>query len=218
MQSETLQPEATTARRISIEYFSLHEGPESEQLREEIEAAEQAGRMAGSDVSVVRGHVELLKTYDRLLATYDSGDSTSAAAAFALGEIVFTRYRRPGDAFTWYAISLGLDPDGPLAPRALYAMGWLSTERLDDPEAGEQWFVRLDECCPDSPQARARRGEEFVEAKPRTREELELLAGLGPGGTSGGVGPINLDDPRKLPWRSLRRGGPGALSARENGL
>ncbi len=218
VESESLQPEATTARRISIEYFSQHGGPESEQLREEIEAAEQAGRMAGSDVSAVRDHVALLKIYDRLEARYDAGDSTAAAAAFALGEIVFTRYRRPGDAFTWYSISVGLDPTGPLAPRALYAMGWLSTEKLDDPEAGEQWFVRLEECCPDSPQARARRGEEFVEAKPRTREELELLAGIGGGAIAGGVGPVDLDDPRTLPWRSLRRGGPGALSARENGL
>jgi tetratricopeptide (TPR) repeat protein len=218
VESESLQPEATTARRISIEYFSRHEGPGSEQLREEIESAENAGRMAGPDVSVVRNHVAQLKTYDRLLATYDSGDSTASAAAFALGEIVFTSYKRPGEAFTWYSIALALDPTGPLAARALYAMGWLKTERLDEPEAGEQWFAQLQECCPDSPQARARRGEEFVQAKPRTREELEMLAGLGPGVVGGGIGPVNLDDPRQLPWRSLRRGGPGALSSRESGL
>ena len=218
VRSDSLQPEATTARRIAIEYFSRHEGPESARLREEIESAEQAGRMAGSDVSVVRDHMALLKTYDALLARYDAGDSTAAAAAFALGEIVFTHYRRPADAFTWYAVSLGLDPTGPLAPRSLYAMGWLSTEKLDDPEAGKEWFDRLQECCPDSPQARARRGEEFVTAKPRTREELEMLAGLGPGAVAGASGPVDLNDPRKLPWRSLRRGGPGALSARESGL
>jgi tetratricopeptide (TPR) repeat protein len=213
--SANLQPEATAARRIAIEHFSLEEGPESATLREEIQAARDAGRMAGSDVYAVREHMALLDTYDNLRARFDVGDSTAAAAAFALGEIVLTRYFRPAEAATWYATSLELDPLGPLAPRAIYAMGWLNKEELGDPEAGEEWFARLQECCPDTPQARALRGEEFVAAKPRTREELERMAGLVagvPGGAAPGVVP---DDPRLAPWRSLRRGGPGSQTPRE---
>lgn len=218
VESESLQPEATTARRIAIEYFSRNEGPESEALREEIQAAKDAGRMAGDDAERVRAHMSLLELYDNLRARYDRGDSTSAAAAFAIAEIVLTRYQRPTDAVHWYKTSLGLDPEGPLAPRALYALGWLNTDRLDDPEEGAEWFARLQECCPDSPQARARRGEVFVEAKPRTREELERLAGMGPAGAADGPGDVDLSDPRTVPWRSLRRGGPGALTPREGGL
>jgi TolA-binding protein len=215
--SASLQPEATTARRIAIEHFSRTEGPESEILREEIQGVRDAGRMAGSDVQMVRNHVALLEAYDRLKASYDAGDSTSAAAAFALGEMVFTRYRRPAEARQWYLTSYELDPEGPMAPRAMYAIGWLSTERLDEPEFGEEWFAQIQACCPDSPQARALRGEEFAEAKPRTREELERLAGLAAGGPGAGPGAIDLSDPRTVPWRSLRRGGPGALTPREVG-
>jgi len=29
---------------------------------------------------------------------------------------------------------------------------------------------------------------------------------------------VDLSDPRTLPWRSLRNGGPGALTPREGGL
>lgn len=217
VESASLEPEATTARRIAIEYFSRNQGPESEALREEIGAAEEAGRMAGPDVTRVRAHMALLELYDELKASYDRGDSTSAAAAFSLGELVLTRYQRPADAVKWYKTSLGLDPDGPLAPRALYALGYLNTEELGHPEEGAEWYARLQECCPDSPQARARRGEAFVEAKPRTREELERLAGMGPQGGAAGGGPVDLSDPRTVPWRSLRRGGPGAVTPREAG-
>gem|GEM_PF-6264253 len=218
VKAEGLQPEATSARKISIEFFSAHEGPESEHLRDEISAAEAAGRMAGPDATHVRDHIVLLATYDRIRERYDAADSTSAAAAFALGEMVLTEYDRPFEAHGWYAISLELDPVGPSAARALYALGWLSTEFMDDPQAGEDWYARLEECCPDSPQARALRGEVFVSAKPRTRAELERMAGsaggLGPGADDG----IDLNDPRNLPWRSLRNGGPGALGPREAGL
>jgi hypothetical protein len=182
---------------------------------ETTEPYRDAGRMAGSDVQVVRDHVSLLEAYDRLKTSYDAGDSTAAASAFALGEMVFARYRRPAEARDWYVTSYELDPDGPLAPRAMYAIGWLSIERLDDPEFGQEWFAQIQACCPDSPQARALAGEEFVEAKPRTREELERLAGLGPGGPAAGAGAIDLSDPRTLPWRSLSRGGPGAMTPRE---
>lgn len=218
IRSESLQPEATTARKISIEYFASREGPESELLREEIEAASTAGRMAGSDAAAVRDYVSRLGLYDKLRASYDAGDSNSAAAAFALGEIVLTDYDRPTEAYVWYQTSLELDPDGPYVPRALYALGWLSSERLDDPDGGAQWFATLQTCCPETPQARALRGEEFVEAKPRTREELERLAGLGGPGAGAGPDGVDLSDPRKVPWRSLRRGGPGAMTPREAGL
>lgn len=218
VESASLQPEATEARRIAIEHFSRTEGPESEILREEIQAVRDAGRMAGNDVQRVRNHVALLEAYDTLRARYDAGDSTSAAAAFALGEMVFTRYRRPAEARAWYETSLELDSAGPFAPRAMYAIAWLSIEELDEPEYGEEWFARIEECCPDSPQARALRGEVFAEAKPRTQEELERLAGLGAAGSGGpGSGPVDLSDPRTLPWRSLRRGGPGATTPREVG-
>jgi tetratricopeptide (TPR) repeat protein len=215
--SASLQPEATAARRIAIEHFSRREGPESETLREEIQGVRDAGRMAGPDVQAVRSHVALLDAYDRLKASYDAQDSTSAAAAFALGEMVYTRYRRPAEARDWYVTSYELDPDGPIVPRTMYAIGWLSIEELDEGEFGEEWFRQIEICCPDSPQARALRGEEFAEAKTRTREEIERLIGMGPGGPADGRGPADLSDPRTVPWRSLRRGGPGALTPREVG-
>lgn len=215
--SASLQPEATTARRISIEHFSRNEGPESELLREEIQGVRDAGRMAGSDVQIVRNHVSLLEAYDRLKASFDAQDSSSAAAAFALGEMVFTRYRRPAEARDWYVTSYELDPTGPLAPRTMYAIGWLSVEELDDQEFGDEWYRQIEICCPDSPQARALRGEEFVVAKPRTREEIERMIGFGPGGATAGTGPVDLSDPRTVPWRALRRGGPGAMTPREVG-
>jgi TolA-binding protein len=215
--SASLQPEATTARRIAIEHFSREEGPESETLREEVQRVRDAGRMAGPDVQIVRDHVSLLDAYDRLKVRYDAQDSTSAAAAFALGEMVFTRYRRPAEARQWYLTSYELDPGGPMAPRSMYAIGWLSIEELDQVEFGEEWFRQIESCCPDSPQARALRGEEFAEAKPRTREEIERLIGFGPGGPGDRTGAVDLSDPRLLPWRTLRRGGPGALTPREVG-
>ena len=130
---------------------------------------------------MVQNHVALLDAYDNLRSRYDAGDSTSAAAAFALGEMVYVRYRRASEARDWYMTAIELDPDAPFAPRAMYAIGWISTEQLEEPEFGEQWFAQIEECCPDSPQARALRGETFAEAKPRTREELERMAGMGPG-------------------------------------
>lgn len=67
-------------------------------------------------------------------------------------------------------------------------------------------------------QARALEGEQFLEPKERTREELEALAeariraaGAGADGESGGSDP---DDPRFAPLRSLRLGGPGAFTPR----
>ena len=208
-----------------IEYLVEQEGPTSETLAAKIEAA-TAGRGPGRDWAPrIQRRADQLARFEALRTVVADSDTTASVrseAAFRLGELLLFDFERPGDALAWYEQSIEIDPETSFAPRAAYAIGYVQSEFLEDPDAADAAFARLQERYPDSPQARSLRGEQFLTAKERTQEELEALAearlrGAGTGGTGGPGGTVDSDDPRLAPNRSLRFGGPGAFTPRERG-
>ena len=214
------QPVASEALAIVVEYFAREFGPDSEELAEAIESTEGV-RLGGEWGQRIRQRKAQIEEHDALVARVEAADSTSAAAAFELAEMALFSFERPEDAVGWYEQVLELGPDTAFAPRAAYALGYVHAEMLDEPGTAEQAHALLRERYPESPQARALAGEVFTEAKERTREEIEaMLAASGTGvqgGSAAGDGLTRTDDLRMLPTRSLRFGGPGALTPRERG-
>lgn len=207
---------------IVVEYFALEEGPDSETLAEKlaITADISLGRQY---TQIVRARAAQVERHDELVAVATETDSTSAddraVAALDLGELLLFEFDRAEDALTWYELALELGGDTEVGPRAAYAIGWIHDEILQNPDEAAIAFDRLRERYPESVQARALAGEEFLEPKERTPEQLEALAlariraaGAGSEGVIGGADP---DDPRFAPQRSLQLGGPGAFTPRD---
>jgi len=204
-----------------VQYFALEEGPESERLDEVFEdlVDVKVGRLFGQQVREIEDDVA---RYDTLVATASEVDSTStsdrAAAALDLGELLLFDFESGERALVWYEQAFELGRDTDVGPRAAYAIGWIHDEVLDDPDEAAVAYERLRTLYPESVQARALEGEQFLEPKERTREELEALAeariraaGAGTDAQAGGGDP---NDPRFAPMRSLRLGGPGAFTPR----
>lgn len=214
------QPIASEALVIVVDHAAREFGPESEELAAAI-AATEGVRLGGEWGQRVRNRSQQIQRYRNLRERVDAADSTSAKAAIDLAEIALFDFERPEDAVSWYGKVLDLGPDSPIAPRAAYAIGWIQAEMLGDESASESAFAVLVERYPESVQARALAGEEFRTAKERTPEQIAAMlaasgAGSGSTGQQGGDG-SRPGDPRFDRYRSLRFGGPGAISPRGAG-
>ena len=207
-----------------VEYLVEEEGPDSELLAEKLEAAlsRRLGPEWGPPVQVREAQLESYRELRGIVAADTTETVDRVEAAFELGELVLFGFERPVDALPWYERALELGPDTEFGPRSAYAIGYIRSEHLDDAEGAEGMYARLREDYPESPQARSLAGEEFLEPKERTREELEALVAarmrqIGAGGTGTAPGGVATDDPRFAPTRSLQYGGPGAFTPRERG-
>lgn len=207
-----------------IEHYALKGGPGSDALDEKLAIVLEltVGRTWGPPI---RARSDQVIRYDELTAIVADADSTDAEAraraALEIGEMLVFDYEDGDDALVWYQQALELGADTDVGPRAAYAIGWIHEQMLGDPAEAAVAYDVLRERYPESVQARTLAGEEFLDPKERTREELEALAearirAAGAGG-AGGAGGVDPNDPRFAPLRSLQVGGPGAFTPRERG-
>lgn len=203
---------AERARLVQSEYFLNRYGPGDERVLEAL--GEGAARRSNTATAKrLADRLQLIRSYQNLQARLAEGDSLGWRVAFRLGELSLTRLDRPRLALGYYRQSLELGPDSPLAPRAAYAIGWLYETHFDQPDSAGAAYFELANRYPGSVVARAMAGEQFTEAR----------APRGPGAGSGADRPGSslggtTAPPGAPPWwvrRTLRPGGPGAMTPRE---
>lgn len=211
------QPEAR-AKEALARYYLERYGPDSEQLRGELAVArdQKTAARGSSELNRLR---ERIDRYEKLQLELSQTDSTSSGRPgfyvnFRLGELLLAELDRPTEALGYYQAALASAPDSSsIGPKSAYAIGYIQERYFDRPDSAAAAYAALQSRFPDSPQARARRGEVFLQAVARGR----ATGGAGPdAGRADGFGPSTGFDgtPESSPWRSLRLGGPGASSGR----
>lgn len=126
------------------------------------EARDAFGR--ATEEGVVCEETEEARSYkyklDRLMELKARADSTGEAEdRMALGEFLLSELNRPDSALAVYRRVLEEFPDDELAPRALYALGWILQHCLGDTSSADSAFDQLLRRYPESEQARTLRGD-----------------------------------------------------------
>lgn len=97
---------------------------------------------------------------DRLMELKARADSTGLVEdRMALGEFLLSELDRPDSALAVYRKVLEDFPDDELAPRLLYAVGWILLNCLGDTTSADSAFDQLIRRYPESEQAMALRGD-----------------------------------------------------------
>jgi TolA-binding protein len=227
------------ARLALANYYLERYGPDDERIQQEL-ATLQENRSSGPSAQAARVLASQLRNYrelrDRLELSESSPDSSAVAPvdstaaeggarepilpgdparlSFELAEVMLAELDRPEDALFYYRKALTLSPDSTsVAPRAAYAVGFILQTRLEQPEEAERAFDVVRTRFPESPQARALAGEEFLTVVARAQTRSGGPGGFGPGSSAGAPGDFG-GDPANHPMRSLRLGGPGATYSR----
>jgi tetratricopeptide (TPR) repeat protein len=212
------EPVSFEALSAIVEYLLRVEGPTGKRFRSQLESSIR-GRMQGKGADRLRRRQRQLERFDRYMAAYEKADSTSSKQAFRLAESMLIDFRRPENALDFYQEVIDRAAEGPLAPRAAYAIAFIYQNELSDSTAAALAFSRLAEAYPESPQARSLAGESFLEAKAPT----VMAAGPTPddpgeegvaerGGRTVGQSRVRARFFENWP---LRRGGPGAWQGRD---
>jgi len=201
----------TQAHDAIAQYFLQKEGPGAKKIAEQLQAAVDSG-LKGEDADRVRKLKTNIDRYQKLAAQLEEPDSNSWKAAFEMAELLYFDFDKPELALEKYRWILQEYPDSPAAPRAAYAVGYIESQELGDEEKAQEAWALLEEKYPDSLQARARRGEIFLEARERKAGESTGSSGNRPRSSPTIELPeiVSADRPAADPRRALRRGGPGA--------
>ncbi len=211
-------PTETESRYLIARYYLETRGPDEDEIVEQLQTAVDQG-LKGDFAEPTQKLRLQMRRYDTLTGRLDEPDSNSWRDAFSVAELLYQDLEQPELALGYYRLILDDYPDSPIAPRAAYAIGFIEEESNDDSGVSASAYALLEERYPDSPQARARRGEVFLEARVRTAEELAAAGapaqpGVVPGfeGPSSQLPPILGSGERASLdlGRPLRFGGPGA--------
>lgn len=208
----------TEARYLIARHYLETRGPSDGEIVDQLQTAIDQGLKGDFADEIQELRLEM-RSYDSLAERLDEPDSNSWRDAFAMAELLYLDLDRADLSLPYYQMLLDDYPESPLAPRAAYAIGYIAEENMEDPDAAAGAFALLEERYPDSPQARALRGEVFLEARVRTPEELAAARAADVPGIVrdpvasrpklpaivGGGERASLDA-----RRSLRFGGPGA--------
>jgi len=213
----------TEARYLIARHYLETRGPSDGDIVDQLQTAIDQG-LKGEYAQPVQGLRLEMRSYDTLAGRLDEPDSNSWRDAFAMAELLYLDLDRPQMALDYYRMVLDDYADSPLAPRSAYAIGYIEEENQGDHAASESAFALLEERYPESPQARALRGEVFLEPRVRTAEELAAAGVPNRPGVVNGPAPIETNRPAIVDGgerpslderRALRFGGPGAGLSRE---
>jgi TolA-binding protein len=209
-------PVAVEAGLAIVEYLLQVEGPNGKRFRSQLEAATPPDRDRTPPAVRLRARANQVKRFDRFMQALDEADSNDAADAFRVAESIYVDFDQPERSLEYYRRALEDDPEGPYAPRAAYAIGYIQESELADSTAARATFAQLEENYPDSPQARSLHGEMFLEARaPTVPPEGAETPAPDRGSPSQGAERSSSVRARMLGTWPLRQGGPGATVPRD---
>lgn len=212
------RPPEVRAKEALARYYLERYGPDSDQLRDELTIARDEKTAARSSPELTQLR-ERIDRYENLQMELSERDSTTSGRPgffvnFRLAELLFAELDRPQEALGYYQAALAAAPDSSsIGPKSAYAIGYIQEEYFASPDSAAAAYAALEARFPDSPQARARRGEVFLEAVARGQTAAAGLPGVGAGDGFSAPGSFG-GSPAASPWRALRLGGPGASSGR----